>query len=186
MKRGAKLLRRIAAAALLVAVGCTVYHFIIREIYPVEYSDYVEAYAVEYGVPKALVYAVIKCESGFDPAAHSDAAAKGLMQLKDDTFQWVLSKDQDADQDRADILDPETNIKYGTMLLKLHLQEFGSEELALAAYHAGRTRVNQWLRDEEFSADGETLSEIPFGDTSHYIKKVLSARRMYEKLYDFE
>ena len=68
--------------------------------------------------------------------------------------------------------------------MSLLLDEFGSDETALAAYHAGRSRVNSWLADSKISPDGKTLAEIPYNDTSYYVKKVVKAINIYKNLYD--
>lgn len=77
----------------------------------------------------------------------------------------------------------EQNIKYGTALLRLHLDEFGNYREMLAAYHAGRGAVNSWLSDPRYSADGKTLDSIPYDDTNDYVNKVLSVKRIYDKLF---
>ena len=46
-------------------------------------------YSEEYGVEPALIYAVMKAESGFDPEVVSYAGAVGLMQLMPETFDWL-------------------------------------------------------------------------------------------------
>lgn len=186
MKQGVRVVRILAVTALIFAAGIFTYRTVIRRLYPMEYAPFVQRYAEEYEVPVSLVYAVIKCESGFDPEATSGEGAKGLMQMLDDTFQWVRTKDPGGEDSDPDIFDPQTNIKYGTLLLSLHRTEFGSDQLALAAYHTGRTRVNNWLSNKEFSADGKTLLKIPDGETSHYIDKVFSAQKMYQDLYGLE
>ena len=55
-------------------------------------------------------------------------------------------------------------------------------ETAVAAYHAGRGRVNGWLADESISPDGKTLGDIPIPETAHYVRKVMRAVNIYEKL----
>ena len=52
-----------------------------------QYSNYVMQYSMEFDVPPALVYAVIKAESGFNPNAVSSVGAKGLMQMLPSTFE---------------------------------------------------------------------------------------------------
>ena len=61
--------------------------------------------------------------------------------------------------------------------------EFGTEENALAAYHAGWNQVKRWLADEEVSSDGVTLDSIPSQATDTYVNRVLSAKQVYQKLY---
>ena len=53
----------------------------------------------------------------------------------------------------------------------------------MAAYNAGMGNVENWLKDENYSADGLSLEEIPFKETREYVKKVESAERIYEVLY---
>ena len=56
-------------------------------------------------------------------------------------------------------------------------------ETAMAAYHAGRGQVNEWLADRSISADGVHLDEIPISDTAHYVRKIVRAMETYERLY---
>lgn len=154
--------------------------------YPLEYSSLVERYAKENELPESLVYAVIHTESVFDKEAVSDVDARGLMQIRRDTFDWVsqrmhLRSPPDYD---SSCFDPETNIRYGTYLLHILYEEFGSYELALCAYHAGRGSVNKWLRDPEISPDGATVPDIPFSDTAWYVRRVGETREIYQRLYD--
>lgn len=107
----------------------------------------------------ALVSAVIKAESDFDPEAVSRAGAIGLMQLMPDTVHRL---------DVRDPFDPEENIAGGAKYLRYLLDRFnGNVPLALAAYNAGATRVEQY----------DTLP--PIRETRHYVKKVLRFYRLF-------
>ncbi len=53
----------------------------------------------------------------------------------------------------------------------------------MAAYHAGRGQVNEWLADSSISADGVHLDTIPISDTAHYVDKITKAIDVYKKLY---
>ena len=70
--------------------------------YPRKYRDYVETYASRFSVPEAVLYAVMRTESGFDSAAESSAGAVGLMQLMPDTFRWLTQDGWLADESLAD------------------------------------------------------------------------------------
>lgn len=155
---------------------------VLERFYPHKYSEFVEKYSAQYGVDADLVYAVIKCESGFDPKATSSVEAKGLMQLTDDTFEWVQTKTGESGYAPDDLYDPETAVKYGTKLLSLHLNEFEDEALALAAYHAGRSAVTGWLADEKYADEGG-LHTIPYAETAVYVERVQSTKEIYEKIY---
>ena len=169
----------LAALAALSSMG---YNRVMRMLYPVRYEALVTRYAAEYGLDPLLVYAVIHTESGFDPSAKSNAGAQGLMQLTPETAEWARMKLGELGT-QADIYDPATNIRYGVYVFSSHLNEFGSIELASAAYHAGRGSVNRWLNNEEYSGDGVSLQKIPYGDTGKYVKKIDRTYTIYKNLY---
>lgn len=181
-----KLIKRIVLTVIVLAAAIYLLSFAIDRamtgLYPHKYAGLVEKYSSEYGVDEDLVYAVIKCESGFDPDAVSDADAKGLMQLTDDTFEWVQTKLHESGYTAEDLFDPETAVKYGTKLLSLHLAEFKDERLALAAYHAGRSAVTGWLADDKYT-DSTGLHTIPYKETNVYVERVLNTKNIYEKIY---
>ena len=169
------------ASFLLVFLGLRQFY---RAAYPLGYQELVERLAAQRGLDPALVYAVIRTESGFSPGARSSVDARGLMQLTPDTFQWVryrLGEQEPADDDI--LYDPEKNVYYGCADLSLLILEFSREDTALAAYHAGRGSVNRWLGDSRYSEDGDCLTAIPYPDTDTYVKKVLSTRDLYHRLY---
>ena len=55
----------------------------------------------------------------------------------------------------------------------------------LAAYNAGPNRVSQWLKDPQYSQNGQ-LTEIPYEETKNYVKKVQSAKEKYETYYTLQ
>ena len=178
----------IVIAVIVVAIALAVggyfgYKAYIRSAYPIKYQEYVEKYAAENHLDKYFVYAVIKTESGFDPSAESNVGARGLMQIMEDTFDWIKFKLGDEDTVYYDMYIAETNIRYGCALLGYLMDEFGSVEVAAAAYHAGRGNVNSWLADKRYSSDGVHLDTIPISDTAHYVNKITRAMDKYVQLY---
>lgn len=171
----------ISAAVFFIACSVTT-ESALKVFYPMKYTEFVEKYSAEYGVEPELVYAVIKTESSFNPDAVSDADAVGLTQITPETFDWIKTKLGEEDENLS-LFNPETSIKYGAFFLGYLLDEFGNTDTALAAYHAGRGRVNGWLEDKEISPDGKTLSDIPIPETAHYVKKVNKALNIYNNLY---
>lgn len=87
-----KYLRLFAAAAALISVFVLSLS-VLRAVYPRKYSEYVSEYASLYGISENLVYAIIKCESGFNPYSCSGAGAVGLMQITPDTLSWAAMKE---------------------------------------------------------------------------------------------
>lgn len=173
----------VVLAVLIAVAGWFSYERFQRYTHPIKYENLVEEYSRENGLDKYLVYAVIKTESGFDPTALSNVGARGLMQIMEETFDWVKFKIGDEDTQYLDMYDPETNIRYGCWLLGYLYEEFGNVETTMAAYHAGRGQVNQWLSDRNISSDGVHLDDIPISDTAHYVRKIVRAMDTYKKLY---
>ncbi|MDD3692658.1 MAG: lytic transglycosylase domain-containing protein [Oscillospiraceae bacterium] len=177
----------LALSAILAGLLHLGYFCFMRAAYPVKYNDFVTHYANMYGFEPSLAFAIIRTESGFDSDAVSHANALGLMQITRDTFDWAQSRtpgNENLPHDR--LFDPETNIQYGLFVLSLLREEFSDTHTMLAAYNAGIGNVRKWLKDSECSDDGVTLKYIPYNETRCYVKKVPTAKKIYEKLYDFE
>jgi len=90
-----------------------------------------EAAARDTDLPASLLYAVAKIESNMKPDATSSAGARGLLQLMPWTGAMLA----------LDIDTPTSNVLAGARYLRQLLDEFGSNDLALAAYNAGPTAV---------------------------------------------
>ncbi|MDL2232782.1 lytic transglycosylase domain-containing protein [Ruminococcaceae bacterium OttesenSCG-928-L11] len=172
----------LASIALLQAVTTAYY----RSSYPVKYEEYVSRESLENHLPESLVYAVIRTESSFNPMAQSSVGARGLMQITEDTLDWTAYRLGEERPSYEILYDEPSNIKYGTALLRLLLDEFGTIENALCAYHAGWGNANKWLADPNYSPDGVQIKTIPFGDTRQYVEKVLATMQIYEHLYELK
>jgi soluble lytic murein transglycosylase len=165
----------IALALVAFAVAALLY------LHPTPYRDMVREASERYGVSEALIYAVMKTESGFKKDAVSRAGALGLMQITPDTFDYIIEKMGIEPPERSMMFDPETSIHFGAYLLSRHIKEFKSIENALCAYNAGRGALTRWLLDERYSSDGVTLQKIPYPETRDYVAKVM----LRYKIYDF-
>lgn len=157
---------------------------ITKMLYPVNYSEYIKKYSVEYNLNPYLVAAVIKTESNYNPKAHSDKNAFGLMQITASTGDWAAKEMKLDNYKQEKLLDPEFNINMGCWYLDNLKKEFnGNMDLVLAAYNGGRGNVEKWLTDTEHSKDGKNLHYIPFKETDKYIKKVKVNYNIYKFLY---
>lgn len=114
-----------------------------------------------HGVEFALVKAVIKAESAFDPAALSPAGAGGLMQLMPETA---------ALHGVANVHVPRDNIEGGVRHLRMLLNRFqGDLALTLAAYNAGPEAVVRYN------------GVPPYKETQEYVQRVLHYRKSYQR-----
>lgn len=156
-----------------------------RFAYPQRYSEYVTYYAQKYEIDPNIVYSIIRTESGFDPAAQSDAGARGLMQMTEDTFDWVKTKIAPTEAvGFDDLYDPETSVRFGTYLLAVCLARYGGDlSTAAAAYHSGIGQVDALLEDARYSSDGQTLFSFPYRQMNHYVNKVNASYQRYCSLY---
>ena len=173
----------ILLAALAIGSGFLIqklYYAVQNKNYPTGYSEYVEKYSQQYGVPDSVIYAVIKVESNFVYDASSYKNARGLMQIMPGTYEWLCGK-EGIDPEAHSINEPEINIRIGTCYLSYLYNEFEIWDTVYAAYNAGHGTVRQWLSDEKYSKDGH-LTDIPYPETAAYVKKVSTAQQAYEKL----
>lgn len=123
------------------------------------YDDYIREAARLYRIPEALIRAVIKVESNFDPRAVSPANAHGLMQLLPSTAERMMV---------SDIFDPRQNILGGTRYLRILANTFnGNLQLTVAAYNAGERAVLRYG------------GIPPYEETQNYVVSVLSFYEAY-------
>ncbi len=154
-----------------------------KNAYPCDYNTYVDTYAEQYGVPQALVYAIIKTESDFDSGAESAAGARGLMQIMPETFRWLTDEILFEHLDDGMLYDPETNVRYGVYYLSRLYDRYGNWKVVFAAYNAGPGQVDEWLEDPAYANGEGGLQKIPFKETRKYVQKVDKAWATYDRLY---
>ena len=157
---------------------------IMQTQYPVKYQEFVEEYAGEFHLEPALVYAVIRTESKFDPYAVSSAQAKGLMQLQDETAQDCARALKLKNFTADSLFDPQINIRLGCYYLGKLIKSYdGSVETAVAAYNGGPGNVEKWLKDKELINEKGELVHVPFTETRNYVENVMKAYKIYQELY---
>ena len=189
MKKLFRLLCRLVVLACIAAVILTVLPPLARKadqlLYPRKYSQQVEQWAAEYGLDPLLVYAFIRTESGFDPAATSSVDARGLMQMTEETFIWLRSKiAPDEGLTFDDLYDPAVSIRFGCYYLHLCMERYGGDvATAAAAYHSGLGTVDTLLADSQYSQDGKVLDAFPYPQMRRYVQKVTDAYAQYSEIY---
>jgi soluble lytic murein transglycosylase len=123
-----------------------------------------------------LVKALIRQESAFNRAARSRARAAGLMQLIYPTAKHFGVKQP------KQLLSPEMNIHAGSEFLARLIEDFGSVELALAAYNAGPGMVRQWQKRYPTENIDLFVEMIPYTETREYVRLVKRNYKMYQSI----
>ena len=159
---------------------------LVRNGYPV--LSVAETGADLYAVEMPLVHAIVRQESAFDVRAVSPAGAQGLMQLMPGTARGVASTLALPYSPGELTSSPEYNVSLGRAYIGSMLSRFGgSYILALAAYNAGPSRVNQWLSsngDPRAGAEAavDWIELIPFSETRNYVQRCLENLQVYRAL----
>ena len=119
----------------------------------VPFSDLFNRAGAKYGVSPALLSAVAKQESGYNPRAQSGAGAQGLMQLMPGTAKGLGVTNS---------FDPAQAVDGAARMLRDLTNRFGRTDLALAAYNAGPGAVMKYN------------GIPPYGETQRYVRNVMS------------
>jgi soluble lytic murein transglycosylase len=132
----------------------------------------------------ALVHALIRQETEFDPYAVSPAGARGLMQMMLPSAKKAAKDGGLPYRPGALLTDTAYNIQLGMIEYAGHLANWGgSNVLAAAAYNAGPSNVRKWLGmigDPRTGADAlDWIEQIPFSETRNYVQRVLENMEVY-------
>ena len=106
------------------------------------------------------------------------------MQIMPDTGKWIMQQTKGGKFNDNILLDPDTNIQFGSWYLSELQNEFhGNEILAFAAYNAGRGNVRSWIDKYGWQVDFSDINAIPFKETQIYIRRIMHDKQMYAKYY---
>jgi soluble lytic murein transglycosylase len=137
------------------------------------------------GIDRAVVFAVARQESAFNPGAVSSAGARGLLQLMPTTAK-VVAKAVGLPYDKSRLTsDPGYNATLGAAHLGDLVNNFGgSYVMTFAAYNAGASRVNQWVQQYGDPRDPRTdvvnwIESIPFTETRNYVQRLMENLEVY-------
>lgn len=181
------------------SLGDAEFILIAKRAHPLKFEAPIRAAADEFAVSDALLFGLVRTESGFRPEIVSNMSACGLTQLLVPTAQQIAQQIHAGRANRVRLLhDPSFNVRLGAAYLRSLLDRFdGSEPLALAAYNAGPGAVHRWLAHRQRKAEGtgegsgaamapapdELAEEIPVLETRNFVKNVLARARGYARLY---
>jgi soluble lytic murein transglycosylase-like protein len=123
-----------------------------------QFTPLIEATAYKYSLDPALLHAVIRAESAYNPGAVSNKGAAGLMQLMPGTADRYGVRDR---------FNPAENVEGGARYLSDLIDMFQSDvRLAVAAYNAGENTVKKY---------GNQIP--PIAETQDYVLRVLKYYR---------
>lgn len=155
-----------------------------RLAYPLPYREDLERFARSNDLDPFLVAGLIRQESEFKATAVSRAKALGLMQVMPPTGREIARKVGVKNFRTNMLLDPKISLQFGTYHLKKWLDaEGGRVEVTLAAYNAGKTRADRWIKRYDFREPAEFIETIPFLETRDYVQSVLRNADFYRRLY---
>ena len=134
----------------------------LTHCFPPLYHEEIERVAEEFDLDPALLAALVRVESSFNPSAVSPAGAVGLAQVMPHTADWIGEKLGV----KGKLEDPMDNLRMGAAYLRYLLEKFKDLKKALKAYNVGPYALSS--KDES---------------AERYASKVLLAYRVYRLLY---
>ena len=135
---------------------------------------------IGFSVDRALLYAIMRQESGFNPYAVSPAGAKGLMQLMPGTARIV------SNNDAADLKDPLVSIAIGQKYIQRLMKEGSVKDdlfMLAAAYNAGPGNLQKWKGSIGASANDDPLlfiESLPSHETRLFIERIMASYWIYQ------
>jgi soluble lytic murein transglycosylase len=137
------------------------------------------------GIDSAMLFAIIRQESAFDPADWSAAQAMGLMQVTPEAGRDTCKRFSCTYDVKRLKNDMPYNLQVGAAELGGVMQDYrGNYILAIAAYNAGRGRVQEWIAHFGDPRDPKVdpidwVERIPFMETRNYVQRVMENLQVY-------
>ncbi len=144
------------------------------------------------GPERALVLAIARQESEFDPEAKSPVGARGFMQIMPATGKWLCKIYSLKCSTEHLITKPTLNVQLGSAFLYRLVGEWkGSYIMAAAGYNAGSSRVIRWNKTVGDPRKGEIdpvdwVELIQFTETRNYVKLVMRNVQIYRRFLEPE
>lgn len=137
-------------------------------------------------VDKAMIYAVARQESQFNPRTLSSAKAMGLMQVTPAAGREVAKQTGATYNETRLMTDQSYNVQFGAAELGMLMDNYdGNPILVFAAYNAGRGSVRKWFerygdpRDKDVDPV-DWVEAIPFSETRNYVQRVMENYMVYQ------
>ena len=155
-----------------------------RFYYPIEEGRFLSGDARRFGLDPALLRALVRQESVFNPRARSRAGALGLTQLMPATARSLARSVLRTRYRRAFLYDPGVNARLGAAYFRGLLDRFGGRTIfALAAYNGGPTRMARVVEENPGRDEDEVFESHPARETRDYVRRVMLYAESYRQLY---
>jgi len=175
--------RWIVLIALIVVDAAILFYSRFRREH--RFDDLIRLAAREYGLPPALVKAVVWQESRFDPKARGSVGELGLMQVTENAaLEWAKAE-KIPNFSRTQLMDPRTNTLAGAYYLAKVMRRYTNTDnalpYALADYNAGRGNVLRWLTGPATTNSASFTAAVGFPSTRAYIQSVSEQYEFYRR-----
>lgn len=148
-------------------------------LYPVPGAQPADGWRVD----RAILFAIMRQESRYQPHARSRSNARGLMQLLPSTAAWI-AKDPSLERAPDQLYDPSLNLSVGQLYVEyLFSRSIPSGRLdeVLAGYNGGPNFLQRWLSSVGGISDPLMMIEaIPRAETRDYVEKVMANVWLYQ------
>lgn len=154
-----------------------------RLVYPLNFYKQIQKLSFQYKNNDALMMALIREESFFNPEAQSSVGAIGLMQLMPATAHEIGEKNG-ISFNTSYLFNPELNIKIGNIYYSTIRNMLENKDIsAIAAYNGGIGSVTKWKSSLTYTDTDEFVEQIPYDETKNYVKKVFKSYWNYTRIY---
>jgi soluble lytic murein transglycosylase len=154
-------------------------------LFPRLFQNEVNEMAEKTGLPKSLIYSIMRQESAFNINSRSPANALGLMQVIPPLAKQLARKHKVDYKKAEDLYNPQINIKLGSLELSEQVRRQKDQYAFVAmAYNAGPTALSRWLKTRwrpQFDVV-DFVEEIPFDETKLYVKVIARNHLFYDRL----
>jgi soluble lytic murein transglycosylase len=157
---------------------------LLKIMYPTPFEGLVLQETAQRELDPLVLYALMRQESQFIPAARSHADARGLTQVIPSTGEGIAEQLGDTSFSASDLYLPYVNLRYGTYYLASNLPTFDRKLLpGLAAYNGGPGNADRWLAGSALIDPDLFVERIDLFETEDYLRKVYQNYGFYRAIY---
>lgn len=152
--------------------------------FPVVHKQLFTAHGKKNGIDPVTLMSIARQESAMNADARSPVGARGLMQIMPATASYTAKKYRLSYSNPDQLFNVGKNIEIGSRYFSSLLERYDQNRiLAFAAYNAGPSRVDTWLKRSQGKLDVYAFIEaIPFAETRGYVQNILMFENYYRDL----